>query len=158
MSIKKDFKYRGARALVILHQNELQRFLQVWEKAKSLNITPPVSDDPDYESMEALLLHVFRSARHYLQWIADKLSWNDPILPLLPSENLVQSTANEFINGLNEAYQETLSELSEEDAERVFKSKWGVEFSIESMLEHAVVHPMRHRLQIEEWIETATGK
>jgi hypothetical protein len=29
------------------------------------------------------------------------------------------------------------------------KSRWGEDYSIEQMLEHAVVHPMRHRIQLE---------
>ncbi len=29
------------------------------------------------------------------------------------------------------------------------KSRWGEDYNIEQMLEHAVVHPMRHRIQLE---------
>jgi len=31
----------------------------------------------------------------------------------------------------------------------VYTSRWGFDYSIEQMLEHAVVHPMRHRIQLE---------
>ena len=30
-----------------------------------------------------------------------------------------------------------------------YKSRWGEDYDIEQMLEHAVVHPMRHRIQLE---------
>ena len=30
-----------------------------------------------------------------------------------------------------------------------YKSRWGEDYNIEQMLEHAVVHPMRHRIQLE---------
>jgi hypothetical protein len=29
------------------------------------------------------------------------------------------------------------------------RSRWGEDYSIEQMLEHAIVHPMRHRIQLE---------
>ncbi|MCX7834999.1 MAG: DinB family protein [bacterium] len=149
-----EYKYRGARALVILHERELYSLYEIWKKAKFLNIAPPITDDPDYESIDTLLLHIFRSARGYLQWIAEKLSWNEPTLPPIPKENELDEMALEFLKHLNETYQDILSELTEDDSEKVFKSKWGIEYSIEAMLEHAVVHPMRHRFQIEEWIES----
>ena len=39
-----------------------------------------------------------------------------------------------------------------EDAElapATYKSRWGEDYNIEQMLEHAIVHPMRHRIQLE---------
>ena len=34
-------------------------------------------------------------------------------------------------------------------APATYKSRWGEDYNIEQMLEHAVVHPMRHRIQLE---------
>jgi hypothetical protein len=39
-----------------------------------------------------------------------------------------------------------------EDAElapAAYTSRWGEAYNIEQMLEHAIVHPMRHRIQLE---------
>jgi len=33
----------------------------------------------------------------------------------------------------------------------IYRSRWGEDFTIEQMLEHAVVHPMRHRIQLERF-------
>ena len=30
-----------------------------------------------------------------------------------------------------------------------YTSRWGEPYTVEQMLEHAVVHPMRHRIQLE---------
>jgi len=38
----------------------------------------------------------------------------------------------------------------------VHRSNWGEDFTLESMLEHAVVHPMRHALQLEELMGAQT--
>jgi len=32
------------------------------------------------------------------------------------------------------------------------RSRWGVSYSVDAMLEHAVMHPMRHAFQIEGWL------
>jgi uncharacterized damage-inducible protein DinB len=55
-----------------------------------------------------------------------------------------------FVDGVLEAWRRQLALL--EDAElapSVYQSRWGEDYNIEQMLEHAVVHPMRHRIQLE---------
>jgi uncharacterized damage-inducible protein DinB len=55
-----------------------------------------------------------------------------------------------FIDAVLEAWRRELAAL--EDAElapATYKSRWRQDYSIEQMLEHAVVHPMRHRMQLE---------
>jgi hypothetical protein len=40
----------------------------------------------------------------------------------------------------------------EEIARTVINSRWGVVYTVEGLLEHAVVHVLRHRRQIEKFI------
>lgn len=149
-----NYKYRGARAMVLLHEKELNHLFDVWFIAKKNNIALPSTDDPDYESLDTLLVHIFRAARNYLTWIAEKLNWNEPVLPTLPPQEKLLTESKQFLNDLSNIWKETLKQLTEEDAEKVFKSRWGVDYSIDAMLEHAVMHPIRHRFQIEEWFES----
>jgi hypothetical protein len=48
------YRYRGARALVLLHGAELRRCLTVWRQAKALNVALPETTDEDYASLEHL--------------------------------------------------------------------------------------------------------
>ena len=41
-----EYRYKGALALVQLHEIHLQSFYQTWKEAKRLNIKLPVTDDP----------------------------------------------------------------------------------------------------------------
>ena len=50
----REFKYRGARALVVLHEEHLRRFVETWRTAKASAIDLPKVDDPDYASLDAL--------------------------------------------------------------------------------------------------------
>ena len=64
----KEYKYNGARSLVLLHERYLNSLLQTWWEAKRLNITLPETEDSDYKSLDTLLRHIFRAARGYLNW------------------------------------------------------------------------------------------
>lgn len=46
-------------------------------------------------------------------------------------------------------YYETLAGVANEDLEKEWKSNWGETISIELMMEHALVHLIRHRRQLE---------
>ena len=60
------YRYRGARALVLLHDAEMRRCVAVWQEAKVLKLALPETSDEDYASLEHLLLHILRASRGYL--------------------------------------------------------------------------------------------
>ena len=72
------YRYGAARTMVFLHGQYLQEFLEVWQQAKASKIGLPQTDDPNYVSMETLLNHVLRAARHYMIWMCEKLALPDP--------------------------------------------------------------------------------
>jgi hypothetical protein len=49
----------------------------------------------------------------------------------------------------SEHYYNALSEIRDPDLDLEFKTNWGGTLGVESMLEHALVHLMRHRRQLE---------
>ena len=148
-----QFRYRGAGVLVTLHEEEMGRFLQVWRTAKASGASLPTVDDPDYASFEALLVHVCRWSRTYLFWICEHLKLPDPAIKPAPDAKVIESEAENYLEEVLEAW---TSPLRDVDQDRIFKpeyvSPWGVKYSIEAMLEHAVMHPVRHRYQLEELI------
>lgn len=148
-----EFKYRGARVLAALHEEHLRRFVETWKTAKASGVGLPRVDDPDYVSFEALLRHVFRWARTYLRWICEQLGLPDPGIKTVPEADVIESEAPSYLEHLLDAWRSPLRDV---EKRRFFKpeyvSPWGVKHSVEAMLEHAVMHPMRHRYQLEELI------
>lgn len=144
------YKYRGARACVLMHEQFMQDFLDIWWAAKSAEIKLPVTEDEDYKSLDHLLVHVLRAARGYMTWMCEKLELPDPGIHPVPSLEQVEEDCDEFLDHLLEQWREPLANVNEEQFNRVFKARWGTEMAIESMLEHAVMHPLRHSLQLEE--------
>ncbi|MBI1933667.1 MAG: hypothetical protein HYS24_14140 [Ignavibacteriales bacterium] len=149
----KKYKYNGARSLVLLHEEHLTNFLRTWQKAKSLRIELPRTDDPDYQSLESLLFHVLRSARGYMTWICEKLNLPDPEINNPPEINEIENNSEKYLNHLFERWCLPLTEIEEVNFHNpVYKSRWGVEYCIDAMLEHAVMHPIRHEFQLKNLI------
>ena len=151
--ILRKYEYNGARAMVLLHEKHLKSCLQTWQEAKKLNIKLPESDDADYQSLDALLRHILRSARGYMIWMCAKLNLPDPQIERTPDIELIESNADRYLNHILEKWRLPLAEIPEEKFHTpVFKSNWGVDYCIDAMLEHAVMHPIRHEFQLKNLI------
>ncbi len=149
----KKYKYNGARSLVLLHDRQLRSCIQTWREAKELNIKLPVTEDEDYQSLETLLRHILRAARGYMTWICDKLSLPDPGIDNPPDPGSIEKEADEYISHLLEKWKLPLADIEEEKFHSpVYTSRWGVDYCIDAMLEHAVMHPIRHEFQLKNLI------
>lgn len=143
------YKYNGAKALVALHEVHIKSFYETWKQAKQLGVKLPVSDDPYYKSLDTLLYHVLRSARGYMIWMCDKLQLPDPLINETPSADIIKEKADEQISHLLERWKLPLVNVEPKLFEdKVYKSNWGVDYCIDAMLEHAVMHPIRHEFQL----------
>jgi len=153
----RNYRYRGARALVLLHEQALRGLLPVWRSAKAAKVQLPSTKDPSYASLESLLHHALRSAGGYMTWLCEKLGLPDPGIAPAPEASRVEQEAEPSIEHLLERWCLPLADVEEARFETIHKSRWGEDMSLEGMLEHAVMHPLRHRFQLEELLE-AQGK
>ena len=53
--VLEEYRWRGARALVILHEQEMRALVPVWRKAVAAGVRLPPTDDPSYQSLEGRL-------------------------------------------------------------------------------------------------------
>lgn len=154
-----EYRYRGARALVMLHEKHIRAFHQTWKEAKELGIILPATDDPDYISMQTLLVHVLRSSGGYMRWMCQKLALEDPQIHAVPDEMAVENEAENYITHLLDRWALPLSPVEEKRFfSETYRSHLGPDYSIEAMLEHAVVHPLRHQFQLEELMRRSARK
>ena len=148
------FKYRGARAMILLHEKELRRFVDTWRRAKTSGAKLPKTDDPDYASYDALLRHVLGSSRGYLTWSCEKLGLPDPEVEPAPDVGIVDQRCDQYLAHLLSRWQDPLRDVAGERFDRPeYPSRWGVPYCVDAMLEHAVMHPIRHRFQLEELLK-----
>ena len=149
-----EYKYNGARSLVLLHEHYLRSFVQTWKQAKSKNVVLPITDDPSYVTMQALLRHILRAARGYMTWICDKLELPNPQIDSTPLDDEIEALADNYLEKVIEGWKYPLANVPEDKFNSaVYKSRWGVEYCIDAMLEHAVMHPLRHEFQLKNLME-----
>lgn len=153
-----DYADRGVRALVTMHERELRTFLLVWRGFRDGDLPLPVTDDADYGSVHLLLLHVLGASRGYLTWMCRQLGLPDPEVRAAPEPERIESEADAFLGHVLERWRWALHSVPPSSMDGpAFISNWGAPMTIESMLEHAVMHPMRHTFQLEELLARNAG-
>ena len=145
------YRSRAVRALVLLHDENLRRFLVTWKQARATSIPLPVTDDPAYESLDALLHHVLRAARGYMTWMCEVLELPDPEIRVPPEPSALSEEADDYVEHVLEKWRTPLQDIGDERLETPeYPSRWRTRYCIDAMLEHAVIHPIRHSFQLEE--------
>ena len=151
-----EFRSRAVRSLVELHEHEMRSFLNVWKRFVAAGATmPEAHGDENYESRERLGAHVLIAARGYLvrigEWVGRPVSDVDASKD--PQD--IAARAPAFADDVLEAYRRHLPEITDQELEpQAHRTRWGDLMSVEQLLEHAVVHPMRHRIQLERILES----
>ena len=153
-----NYRYRGARALVLLHEKALRELLPAWLRAKAARVNLPSTQDADYASLETLLHHGLRAARGYMTWLCEKLGLPDPGINPAPEASRVEQEAESYMEHLLARWRLPLAEVEEARFQSIHKSRWGEDMSLEGMLEHAVMHPLRHRFQLEELMDAQSKR
>ena len=150
-----EYRYNGARSLIILHEKYINEFFETWKEAKRLNIILPKTEDTDYKSLETLLKHVLRSSGGYITWICEKLSLSNPNINETPKIEEIEEKAEEYIIYLLGKWKTPLANVKENDFHTpAYKSNWGSHYCLDAMLEHAVMHPIRHTFQLQTLISS----
>jgi hypothetical protein len=143
------YKYGGARAMVQLHEHYMREFLETWVKAKEASLVLPKTDDPAYASLETLLRHICSAARGYMVWMCEVLSLPDPEITAAPEPEAVEEEAEAYIEHILVRWREPLANVEEERFHRPeYPARWKTNYCIDAMMEHAVMHPLRHEFQL----------
>ena len=151
-----DLQYcsRAIRAMVLLHEEHLRRFVHTWRLALASPVSLPPTDDPAYASLEALGRHVLSAAGGYMTWMCEVLALADPGIRSAPDAAAMVRDAEDYMEHVLERWQAPLREVPNELLETPeYPSRWQTRYCIDSMLEHAVMHPIRHAFQLDELIK-----
>ena len=156
--MKKKYRTNGAiGALLDEYEKSLNELKEVISSLSASDLTTIVdkeTKDEDCRSIQTILSHVVSSGYTYVIEIRKSLG---EIIDYKPKELL--SSTNEYAAALDKmfAYNEKLFEdypnikLEEFDSSKKFTVRWGQKYDVEQILEHAIVHILRHRRQIERF-------
>lgn len=156
--MKKRYRTNGAiGALLDEYEKSVKEIKEVILNLTTSELTKIVdkeTKDKDCKSIQTILSHVVESGYTYVVEIRKSLGENVSYF----SKELLSST-NEYADALEKmfAYNEKLFEdypnikLEEYDSSKKFKVRWGQIYDVEQIFEHAIVHILRHRRQIERF-------
>lgn len=132
---------------------ELTRLVEQIPADDFLRIVDSQTKDEDCRSAQTIMSHVVRAGYGYADYIREQLS----LASTRPQPKLLSQ--KESLEQLEAALQYTTQTLegrwemsAEEISSIVIHSRWGAVYDVEGLLEHAIVHLLRHRRQMEKFI------
>ena len=152
----KNYRKGGIGAVMDEYERagaELKKLIDSISETNFIKIVDTETTDEDCRSVQTIVSHVTNSGYGYANYIRDwySIPKNSPERKLL--------SKNEFFLRFDNmlAYtSETLEgkwEYSDDEIQKVkMIVRWGPQYDLEQLLEHAVVHILRHRRQIEKFI------
>lgn len=158
--MKKIYRKGGIGALMDEYEragSELINLISKISEPDFTKIVDPDTKDDDCRSVQTIVSHVTNSGYNYANYIRDWFSVpkNSPERKLLSQDEFITRFNNMLVYT-----SETLEGKWEYSDEEIMKVKmivrWGPQYDLEQLLEHAVVHILRHRRQIEKF--AANGK
>jgi uncharacterized damage-inducible protein DinB len=154
--------YRQGAVGALLHEYEraileLQKIIEGISDKELITVIDSKTTDLNCKSIQAILSHVVSSAYGYATNI-HKLKGHNINRP----DKLFHSTVKEYQQDLTKVFEFTTTvfndvednELEQFDNSKKLLTSWGQVYDIEQMTEHAIVHILRHRRQI-EWFKIA---
>lgn len=116
-------------------------------------VVDPQTKDEDCRSAQTIMSHVVRAAYGYADYVREQFS----VPSTRPQPKLL--SRRESLEQLAAALRYTVEtlegrwEMSDEEISGVvINTRWGAGYDLEGMLEHAIVHVLRHRRQMEKFI------
>lgn len=134
---------------------ELKNLLSEVSKVELIAIADSETDDLDCISIQSILTHVISASYNYVVEIRRSQGEN-----LEKKPKVILDSIPAYIQGLEAAFSFNVSlfdhypnlKLEENDPRKKMKVSWGQSYDTEQLLEHAIVHILRHRRQIERFL------
>ncbi len=133
---------------------ELQSAIEDVSDNDLMTIVDNKTQNPDCKSIQTVLAHIVNSGYSYCVYIR-----NFRGIESKRPEKVNRFSILEYQNDLNQVLsftEETFfliedDELEEYDNSKKMMTSWGQLYDIEQLIEHAMVHVLRHRRQIEKF-------
>jgi uncharacterized damage-inducible protein DinB len=147
------------RALLDEYKKAINELIGVIEPLNEKHLSVVVdgtTSDPDCHSIQTILAHVVCSGYGYTIDMENATGLNKP-----RPEREILNDVNQYIDRLRLMF--TYCEIffkanptlpiEQTDNAKKITVKWGQQYDIEQLMEHAIVHVLRHRRQIEHFIQ-----
>ncbi len=157
--MKANFRKNGAKGALLDEYEkailELQNLILPITKEELTAITDKETEDSACKSIQTVLTHVISSGYGYAIIIRKSLGENTAY-----KEEVLLNSVKEYIDELRNMFQFNVQlfedypnlQLEEYNNDNKILVRWGQRYDVEQLIEHAIVHILRHRRQIEKFL------
>lgn len=132
---------------------ELQRLISEIGADEFTQIVDTETADEDCRSIQSVSRHVVMAGYGYANYIRAQFSLESaPISRETISHAELSGAIDKMLAYTVETLDGKWEMTDDEINEIVINSRWGVTYDLEQLLEHAIVHVLRHRRQIEKFL------
>lgn len=141
------------QALMSIYSRALEDFRKLITRIPDEQFAPPIQDEtrtPRFRSIRDIVDHVVAAAYEYMFLVRDIAGIPLRPIPVPPClENKAQYA--DAIGAIAENTASLLAHVKDvDDYARTFvTASWGTPYNLEQVLEHAIVHVLRHQRQLE---------
>lgn len=133
---------------------ELKAVIQSISANDLVKIVDAETEDEDCRSIQTILTHVVSAGYNYVVEVRKSLGEDlayieKEVLQSITDYNVALDQLFDFNVALFDDYPDI--NLEEYDPSKKLKVRWGQVYDVEQILEHAIVHVLRHRRQIERF-------
>jgi uncharacterized damage-inducible protein DinB len=157
MHQKKNYRPGAKGALLDEYEraiSDLNRVISDVTDQELISIADHQTKDPECVSIQSVLSHVVSSGYSYAVYI-QKIKEQEVERPTknfrTRSVDYINDLENMFAYNVNVFNNIQDDELEQYDNELKVLTRWGQRYDIEQITEHAIVHILRHRRQIEKF-------
>ncbi len=154
-------KYRDNGAIGALldeYEKSIRELKAVIKQVTTNDLTYIVdheTKDEDCKSIQTILTHIVESGYTYVieirKWLGEEINYKKKeLLHSVPEYNIALDKMFAFNEDLFKDYPKI--QLEEYTSNKKIKVRWGQRYDVDQLLEHAIMHILRHRRQIERFM------
>jgi hypothetical protein len=159
MTSSKNYRDKGAKGALLDEYeravNQLKTVIAAIQPRALTAIANVETTDPDCQSIQTVLTHVVRSGFGYAIYIRRHHQELIEFLESQPRDSVAayQKDLDALLAFTEETFEKYPEiELETFDETQKIRVRWGQLYDVEQLMEHAIVHILRHRRQIERFI------
>ena len=159
MNQTKTYRDNGAiGALLDEYEKSINELIEIVQDISSndlVSIIDHETDDEDCKSIQTILTHVVRAGYTYIiairKWKGEDIQYRERVLYNSSAEYIL--ALKKMFNYSEQLFEDFPNiEMCENDPAKKIHVSWGQRFDVDQLLEHAIVHILRHRRQIERFL------
>ncbi len=141
-------------ALLQEYKKSIEEYIAILELVSQLQFDQIVDENsPRLESIKAITFHTVEAGYIYANYVY-ALSGKEWYVydGSIDTPAKAMSELKVMMNFTEELFSTIFDKSNEEIEQWSFETKWGVTYDFEQLMEHAIVHVLRHRRQISNFL------